>query len=156
MPRSRILGAIPLLPYASSCRSTCLSTGYVFMERYLFKHRANLHPPYSSSFSVALQFLKNFARLRCLYVRFRNKKLFVWWGCLHHAQPPTWRTSGPHLVWFLHSDLSGLGDPARSLCSRQQSCRGHQSSQASPPTACAARGWYEFISPLQNSMWCVF
>jgi len=38
---------------------------------------------------------------------------------------PTWRTSGPHLVWLLPFNLSCLGDPARSLRSRQHSSRGH-------------------------------
>jgi hypothetical protein len=59
----------------------------------------------------------------------------------HHAQPPTWRTSGLHLAWLLPFDLYGLGDPARSLRSRQHSSNGHQSSQASPPAACASTSW---------------
>jgi hypothetical protein len=49
--------------------------------------------------------------------------------------PQTWRPSGLYLVCLPSFDLSGLGDPARSLRYRQHSSRVHQSSQASPTAA---------------------
>jgi len=40
---------------------------------------------------------------------------------------------------LLPFDLSGLGDPARSLGSRHHTCRCYQSSQPSPPATFASR-----------------
>jgi len=54
---------------------------------------------------------------------------------------PNLETSGLHLVWLLPYDLSGLGDPAKSLSSRQHNSSSHQSSQASPPATCASTRW---------------
>jgi len=87
--------------------------------------------------SVALQFLKNLGLLTYSF-SCEVSQQETGWSCQYHAQSPTWRTDGLHLVWILPFNLSGLGDPASSLRSRQHSCRGHQSSQASPPTACAS------------------
>jgi hypothetical protein len=78
-----------------------------------------------------------------LYARFRNKKLFKGWSCYHNVQPPSWSISGLHLVLLLPFDPSGLGDPARSLLSRQHSSRDHHSSQASPPVMVVVR-WEAF------------
>jgi hypothetical protein len=39
----------------------------------------------------------------------------LWGGVITTPKPQTWRTSGLDSAWLLHFDLSGLGDPARSL-----------------------------------------
>jgi hypothetical protein len=49
-----------------------------------------------------------------LVVRFLNNILFTGWGCLPHAQPPTWRARVPLLVWTLLFYLSGMGGPTSS------------------------------------------
>jgi hypothetical protein len=47
-----------------------------------------------------------------------------------------------HLVWLLPFDMSAMGDPARSLLSRQHRSTSHQSSQACPTAACASTRWW--------------
>jgi len=75
-------------------------------------------------------------------VTFRNK-LFTWWS---FSTTPNPQPGGPvdyteSGSCLLPCGLSGLGDPATSLRSRQHSFRGHQNSQVPPPTVCASTRW---------------
>jgi len=80
----------------------------------------------SSSSFMALQFLKNLDR-----------------AVVSTTPRPKPAGSRLHLVWLLPFDLSGLGDPATRLRSRQHSSRGHQSSQASQHATRASTRWPE-------------
>jgi hypothetical protein len=49
-----------------------------------------------------------------LLLGFITMIIFMVWGCQPHAQPPTWRTRVPLLVWAITFDLSDKWDPASS------------------------------------------
>ena len=63
--------------------------------------------PGSSPFRVFLSF-------RGSFFEFQQPMFFTGAGCQPAAQPSTWRTTVPLLVWAITFDLSGKGDPTSS------------------------------------------
>jgi hypothetical protein len=63
---------------------------------------------------------------------FRKSKFFLG-EVVAPSQNPNLEDQKLHFVWPLPFDLSGMGDPTRSLRSRQHSSPGHWEAQTSPP-----------------------
>jgi hypothetical protein len=54
-------------------------------------------------------------------------------GVVASHQTPNLEDQGLHFVWLQPFDLSGMGDPTRSLLSHQHSCPDHWGAQTSSP-----------------------